>query len=280
MASSRLRLAIILTLLILVSTFYETSAANATLTVRRHLTSCTAYTEHDKGIFVETDLLTGGLSPSFTDLRQANFTLVGTYVKSGSASEWRTISTWITAAKAAGLRTLVQAGPLPQPTIQTALDVTIASTKKAASIGADVIELDEFLSATMSWSEQFTQSQLQSIIEAGLAVNPKLQFIVTEWSSDPMKTAFSWMSSYQCVRVANDNYNNKGLIDLDVQLSSQYGKAPLTWLIFSKGSSNFDCYLNLNDWITYTKQANVDALFYWIDPTGTWQTQWSTVTTF
>jgi hypothetical protein len=279
MVSARIHLAIMLTLLILVSTFYGLAEANATLTVRRRTTVCSAYTDHDKGILVGIDYVTGGLSgPSFTDLKQANFTLVGTYVDKGSTSEWNGIANWIKSAKAAGLRTFVMAGPFPQPTVKDVVKTGIYATQKAAAIGADIVELDEFI--TCPTCSGLTQPQFQSVIEAGLAVNPNLKFVVTDWSSQALTTLFSWTSDYACVRVANDNYNNKGMIDLDVQLSGQNGKAPLTWLIFSKGSSNFDCYLNLNDWITYTKQANVDALFYWVDPTGTWQTQWSTVTTF
>jgi hypothetical protein len=270
MASARIWLAA----LFVASALLSTANGLAPVYAKLYPSLCRAYTEHEKAMFVDIDILVRGLpGPSFTDLRQASFTLVGTYPKSGSASEWNAISSWNKAAKAAGLRTLLQAGPLPQPTIEAALNVAIDSTRKAASIGVDVVELDEFLSATQSWSTQFTQSQLLSIIRAGLQVNANLKFIFTEWSSEALNTAFLWTSGYQCVRVANDNYNNKGMIDLDVQLSNQYGRSPLTWLIFSQGSSNFDCYLNLNDWITYVKQAHVDALFFWVDPAGTWQKQ-------
>jgi len=279
MASVRIHLAIMLILLVLVSTFYGLTEANAALVVRRRPTSCSAYTEHDKGILLGIDIVTRGLpGPSFTDLKQANFTLVGTYVDKGSASEWSSIATWINAAKAAGFRTFVMAGPFPQPKVQDVVKTGIYATKKAAAIGADIVELDEFI--TCPTCNGLTESQFQSIIEAGLAVNPNLKFVVTDWSSQALTTLFSWTSDYACVRVANDNYNNKGMIDLDVQLSSQNGKAPLTWIIFSKGSSDFDCYLNLNDWIAYTKQANLDALFYYVDAAGTWQTQWSSVVTF
>jgi hypothetical protein len=268
-----------LTLLVLVSTFYGLTEANATLTIRRRVTSCSAYNEHDKGILLGFDVLISGLpSPSLTDLKQAGFTLVGTYVKSGSASEWNTISAWIKAAKASGFRTFVMAGPAEETTLTDVVKVTIDFVKKAAMLGADIIELDELV--TCPYCTGFSKSQLQSIIEDGLAVNPTLEFVVTDWSTQALNTLFSWTSEYACVRVANDNYNNKGMIDLDVQLSGQYRKAPLTWLIFSKGSSNFDCYLNLNDWITYVKQAGVDALFYWVDPNGTWQTQWSSIVAF
>jgi len=265
-----------LVLLVLVSTVYGSGLAYAKPS---NPTSCTPYTEHEKGILFDTDILVRGLpGPSFSDLRQANFTLVGTYVKSGSVSEWNTISTWINAAKASGFRTFVMAGPFPQPTLQKTLKVAIDSTKKAASIGADVVELDEFL--TCPSCSSITKSQFLSIVQAGLSVNPSLKFIATDWSAQALNTLFSWTSEYACVRVTNDNYNNKGMIDLDIQLSIQYGKTALTWLIFSKGGSDFDCYANLNDWITYVKKSNMDTLFFWVDPTGTWQTQWSTVATF
>jgi hypothetical protein len=235
--------------------------------------------EHDKGILLGIDVVTGNApGPSLTDLRKANFTLVGTYVISPSASVWDSISAWIKAAKASGFRTFVMAGPAEESTLQDVVKVTIELVRKTAMLGADIIELDELV--TCPYCNGFGESQLQSIVEAGLAVNPSLKFVVTDWSSQALTTLFSWASDYACVRVANDNYNNKGMIDLDVQLSSQYGKAPLTWLIFSKGSSDFDCYLNLNAWITYTKQANVDVLFYYVDTAGTWQTQWSTVAAF
>jgi hypothetical protein len=242
-------------------------------------TSCPAYTQHDKAILVGIDILVRGLAvPSFSDLKRAGFTLVGTYPESGSSSEWNTIAAWIKTAKAAGLRTFVQAGPYPQPTLKATVKVGIDSTKKAASIGADVVELDEFL--TCPSCSSISKSQFLSIVRAGLSVNPRLQFIATDWSQQALNTLFSWTADYPCARVANDNYNNKGMVDLDSQLSSQYGKAAITWLIFSKGSQDFDCYVNLNVWITYVKQKNIDALFYWVDPAGTWQTQWSTVATF
>jgi hypothetical protein len=274
MSSAKARLAITLAMLVLFSTAYGSGLAYAASVP----TSCPAYTQHDKAMFVDIGILVQKLpGPSFSDLKRANFTLVGTYPKSGSNSEWNTIAAWIKAAKAAGLRTFVQAGPYPQPTLAMAVKVGIDSTKKAASIGADVVELDEFLSAS---SYAITNSQFISVVQAGLSVNPRLQFIATDWSQQALTTLFSWTSGYKCVRVANDNYNNKGMLDLDVQLSGQYGKVAVTWLIFAKGSSNFDCYANLKDWITYVKQRNMDTLFFWVDPAGTWKTQWPTVAAF
>jgi hypothetical protein len=274
MPSTKAHLAITLALLVVVSTFYESGLAYAASLP----TSCPAYTQHEKAMLVDIGILVQGLpGPSFSDLKRANFTLVGTYPQSGSTSEWNTIAAWIKAARAAGLRTFVQAGPYPQPTLSMAVQVGIDSTKKAASIGADVVELDEFLTAS---SYAITESQFLSVVQAGLSVNPRLQFIATDWSQQALTTLFSWTNGYKCVLVANDNYNNKGLVDLDVQLSSQYGKAAVTWLIFSKGSSNFDCYLNLQAWMTYVKQRKMDALFFWVDPAGTWRAQWPSVAAY
>jgi hypothetical protein len=236
---------------------------------------CPAYTQHEKAILVDIDVMKlGRPAPSFSDLKAANFTLVGTYPRVGDSSEWNIISTWIKSAKAAGLRTLVQT--YPQATVESTVNVGIDYVNKAASIGADVIEIDELLGVFPS----ITKSQFLSIVQAGLSVNPHLQFIATEWTQGAMDTLLSWTTGYECVRVANDNYMNKGMVDVDIQLSAAYGRVPLTWLIFSASELDYDCYLHLNDWITYVKQRNMDALFFQIDRPTSWQTQWPKVATF
>jgi hypothetical protein len=80
--------------------------------------------------------------------------------------------------------------------------------------------------------------------------------------------------------VANDDYVTISYIGLEVSLAQQYGKRPLTWLIFSKGSQDYSCYHNLDNWIAYTKQRNVDALFFYVDQKGVWQAQWPGIAVF
>jgi len=258
----------------LLSSASQAIAQQATHAPASSTPAAAPYTRHEKGVMIDTRVLVKGLpSPSFSELKQANFTLVGTYVDRGSGSEWKTIAAWIQRAHGAGLRTFIMIGP-PQ---LTSLSLASQWTKKAASIGTDVVELDELVS-----SFHLARAQLRSIIDTGLAVNPNLQFIITEYEygSQGLTNAFSWTSDYPTVRIANDDYWTVSYIDFEITLAQQYGKAPLTWLIFSKGSQDFDCYIHLDAWMAYCKQKNIDVLFFYVDPARTWQAQWTMVLSF
>jgi len=268
--NKKIRIGIILaiTFVLIVQTMMPAYAAKL-IVLRR-----TAYTQHEKGLLIDIrTLVRNAPAPSLPDVRAANFTLVGTYVDTGSNTEWNTIAKFVKQVHAAGMRAFVMMGP-PQ-----LLDYQLAPqwVKKAATVGADVVELDELVG-----NLDFTKDQLLSVIDAGLAANRGLQFIVTEFEypNHALSNAFEWTASYPSVRVANDDYVTIDYIDLEVQLAQQYQKIPLTWLIFSKGSADYECYLHLTDWIAYTQQKNVDALFFFVDPWGDWQTQWPLAASF
>lgn len=237
------------------------------------IASDSAYTQHEKGLLIDVRvLLWNERSPSFTELKKGQFTLLGTYVKADLTSgDWRRIAAWIKSAHKSGFRTFIMIG------VPLVRDVTMAVDwcKKAASMGTDVVELDELIAKLNA-----TEGDVVSIIEAGLAVNPKLQFIITEYNLWYFQQAYSWTSQYPSVRVADDNYDDKTRIDMNIETGAQYGKRALTWLIFAQGSENFDCFVHLDDWISYVKQRDTDVLFYWIDHGGTWPQQWATVMSF
>jgi hypothetical protein len=231
-----------------------------------------AYTQHDKGILFDVRALGKPNIPSLSDLKTEGFTLVGTYVTAqfGSA-DWNKVAAWIKSAHKTGLRTFIMVGVPNVNNIRNAVDWT----KKAASIGADVVELDELIAKLNA-----EQADVESIIKAGLALNPNLQFIITEYNQYYFECAYSWTSQFPSVRVADDEYDDKARIDMNIELGSQYAKRAFTWLIIANPSTSFDCYLHLNDWISYVKQRNTDVLFYWIDNGMDWQHQWTTVLSF
>lgn len=222
-----------------------------------------------KGLLIDVGMLGSTNIPSLSDLRRAGFALVGTQVKSNfGPGDWSKIAVWIQSAHNAGLRTFIMIG-VPQV---KDLGTAAAWTRNAASVGTDVVELDELI---LTFNPN--QTAIRSIIEAGLAVNPNLQFIITEPTG--FQLAYSLVSTYSSVRVADDSYDDKARIDRNMQLGLSYGKRAYTWLVFSGVTKNFDCYLHLDDWIAYVKQRDTDVLFYWIN-SGPWQVQWPKVQSF
>jgi hypothetical protein len=132
-----------------------------------------AYTQMEKGLLIDLYVLVrNSPRPALTDLKAAGFTLVGTYVDTGSTKEWTTIANYVKQVHGAGMRAFVMMGPPQLAKYEPALQWV----KKAAAIGADVIELDELVG-----NLNFTKQQLLSIIDTGLRSNRGLQFIVTEF---------------------------------------------------------------------------------------------------
>jgi hypothetical protein len=228
----------------------------------------------DKGLVIGAEYVVGVATgaPSFSELKSAGFDLIGTiaYSSWSPSYEWVKAQSWVQSAHAAGFTVLID-------TLAHSGDQLAGMTQNAAKIGADIVALDEPISA---FSTYVNQSILQSIIEAGRAVNPNLQFLINEYSPDYIREAYEWSAEYSFVRVATDNYNDKSVIDLGIQLSMQYHKETIVWLIFARGSQDFDCYEHLDDWILYVEQGEVSAIFWWIDPMNTWQAQWSKVVAF
>lgn len=224
-----------------------------------------------KAIVIHADFIVGGKSgaPSFSTLKSAGFTIVGTLIdpgKSYDSNDWKAFKTWIAAAKAAGFTTMLD--------FWGDAKTALAIAKNAAGTGANILALDELLS-----SSHLTKTQLLAVIKQALKVNPKVNFIMNEYDPVPVQNAYAWTTGYP-VRVATDDYYNLNFIDFNVKTSQQYGKKPGAWLIFARGSQNFTCYNNLDTWLAYVKQRPVDAFFWFVDPAGTWQANWQKVASF
>jgi hypothetical protein len=209
-------------------------------------------------------------APALSELKQEGFTLLGTQVYLNWQS-WSGLAAWIKSVHAAGFRAFTLLG-WEKTDVAGMTDLV----RRSVSAGADVIVLDELIT-----EYEFNQDQLLSIIDAGLKMKQQLQFIVDEYTTESITNAYKWTSYYRCVRVATDNYIDKTTIDLTIKLSAQYGaKRALAWLIFSQGSQSFPCYNELDAWVAYTKQLGVDAAFWYVDESGTWQAKWQSVASF
>jgi len=228
----------------------------------------------DKGLIVDASYVVDGRSgaPSFSDLKAAGFNLIGTIAYSSWTPnwEWKKTQQWVQAAHAAGFKVMINV-------LANNGSKVAGMTQLAANIGADIVALDEVISLFPSY---MTEARLQSIIEMGRAANPNLEYFINDWSNANIAKAYQWTTSYPYVRVAEDDYNVKSTIDWNIQLGKQYGKAPAAWLIFAKGSMNFDCYNNLDQWLTYAHQRNISTLFWLIDEAGTWNTLWPKVVSY
>ena len=249
----------LLTLFLMVST---------QLTVASHAQSI-----GEKGIVFGSDVVLKGLpSPSFADLRQAGFTLVGTNTKSWYGSwEWDRVRAWLKSADDAGFRTFVNFWAEPNEAART--------VKRLISMGVDVIVWDEPISRY-----NVGESQMQSVINTAIMTprhKSELLFIINEWDKDNVAKAYEWTAEYKSVVIATDDYGDKTVIDLGIKLAQQYGKTPFAWLIFSIDEREFPCYKALDEWIAYAKQRNLGGVLFWVvDSTGTWQTQWQKVAAF
>ena len=226
-----------------------------------------AYAQAEKGLRFHSSMIANNLrAPSFEELRQAGFTLIGTgHGGLYSDSELNvTLRNWFKNVRSAGFRTFLQ--------IQADYQNAHSYVLKAASLAVDVVELDELIDKL-----GFTEIQLLGIIDTGLTKNPNLQYIITEYTVNGITKAYEWTAKYPQVRVATDNYGDKSSIDLGIRLAQKFNKRPLVWLIFTPGSKDFDCYNSLDTWLSYAKERKVDAIFFKIDKSGDWQIKWKSV---
>jgi len=251
-----------LTLLVLVSarTINTSSAISASATVTTGL---------EKGLVISANVILKGLPcPSFSELKAANFTLVGTIVYSWFGDwEWKKIGEWINAARSGGFSVFVNFWAEPK--------TAMTWIKRLVSMGVDVIVWDEPISRY-----NVAQSQLLSVIKAGLKAKASLLFVINEYQSANISTLYKWTAPYPSVRIATDSYSDKTVIDLGINLALKYGKTPLSWLIFCVDEMEFPCYKALSEWISYVKARNLGALFWLVDSAGTWQAQWQQVAGF
>lgn len=240
-----------------------TATTKVSTTTTTAITTQNAYTQHEKGLHISPDFLFQNLTmPALSELKQDNFTVIGTSAYDWYSSyRWNQVATWFKTVHNAGLRTMMR--------VSSNASESIILTRQAAANGADVVWYDEPMS-----QYNITQQQLLATLNAGLAANPRLQFFVTEYRSYNIANAYSWTANYSSVRVVTDDYYNKSIIDYEMQLAQAYNKRPAAWLIFTQGSQNFDCYVNLPTWTAYAAQRKVDAFFWYMDSTGIWQQKW------
>jgi len=215
---------------------------------------------------------TSGPPPSFSTLQSAGFTTVGTIAYSTwtPSNEWARTQTWIKSVKAAGFKAAIDL-------CATNGSQILGMTEEAATIGADVVFLDEIISQYPSY---VTESVLQSIILAGRSINPNLQYYINEWTQTYLVDAYEWTVNYPYVRVAEDNYNTESIIDYNLNLASQYGKIPAAWLIFAQGTADFNCYVYFTSWLAYAQTKQEDTLFWYVDPAQTYLTNFPRVLAF
>ena len=226
--------------------------------------------------YITSDRFKNASIPSLADAKAAGVTMVGTTTNaemSGIDFIWQGLGAWVVQAHALGLQVMFLTSVWNLPLTD---NTTLLLMKRSAQAGADFIAFDEFIT---QWN--WTKPQFDEYFATALAINGKIQFIVTEWDYDSLKQAYSWFNSYPYVRIADDGYNDLTMINDLVNLAQTLGaKPPIIWLIFSQGSQNFDCYLHLDTWMAYVKQQQLDSYFYKIDEFGTWQTQWLKVRDF
>ena len=222
-----------------------------------------------KAIFYEDEVILNNLpSPTFSALKAAGFNLLGTAVfDTYGSSEWSTISDWIQTVHQAGFNAFIMVASTSTP------DNYAAWVQRAASIGADIVNLDELMTT-------LNQKSLTQVLTAGFNVNPNLGYVITEWDPQLVKKAFHWTSDMSSVCVADDDYSHIEMIDYEIQLATKYNKRPLVWLQFTPGSQLFDCYANFDTWVQTAKQRGVDAQFWRIDSTGYWVQNWPLVASY
>lgn len=222
-----------------------------------------------KGLFVSQMVILNGLSePSFTSLAQYHFTIVGTLYDPGFHSQDVPITNWVAQAKAQGLKTYVM--------IASSYANAFPALPTLVSLGSDFLMLDDAISY-----HGWTEVQIQSFLSAALQLNPNLFFIENESIYGPIQDAYLWDNTGR-LYVAEDNYDTKSVIDYNINQAFQYGngKTPIAWLIFSPGSHAFDCYTNFNTWLSYAQGRSPATFFYWVDPNGNWQANWSLVAAY
>src|SRR3972149_10186457 len=168
----------------------------------------------EKGLMLSPKVaLYGARGPSFSEIKNARFTMLGTEV--WSDCDWPILTKWIQSVHAQGLRAFTVVG-IEKVALTTMIDLV----KKSASAGTDVMVLDEVLARY-----QFNEGQLRSILDAGLQANPKLEFILDEYLENTITNAYLWTAKYPSARIATDDYYNKGTIDLGIQLAAAYKKS-------------------------------------------------------
>ena len=229
---------------------------------------------YQKALIIDPEYVLGEINGTipFSILRSGGFTIVGTVARGSwsPAQEWARTQTWIKSVKAAGFKAAIDLEPRNGNQI-------LGMTEEAATIGADVVFLDEILS---QYPNYVTESVLQSIILAGRSINPNLQYYINEWSSTYIVEAYRWTAGYSYVQVAEDDYDNLPTIDYNINLASQYGKTPGAWLIFAQGSREYSCYDHFSSWVAYAEPMPEDTLFWYVDASKTYLTDWPEVQAF
>ena len=261
---NRIRFCIAVTLFVIV----------ATQTVAMSYATSTTST-NPKGIMIGVQYTVWGDAggPSFSTLKTAGFTMVGTIAYSNFvSSDWSALKKWIQSAHNAGFTTFVILSG-DGKTFSSA----VSMSERVAAMSVDLIIIDEPIS-----TYRVTKQQLQTAIQAILAVNKNERFIIDEYVTANIQEAYQWTASYPCVRVATDNYYTQSTITQGITLAAQYGKRASAWIAFAQDDMSVltPCYSNLNNWLAFVKGKPVDVLFYYAGAAGGWQLNWSKVLAF
>jgi hypothetical protein len=226
--------------------------------------------------YITSDRFANAAIPSLEDVKATGVNIVGTTTNAEMSRIeyiWERLTAWIGKAHSLGMKVFLLTSLWNEPLTEQTI---IYLMKRSAKAGVDYIAFDEFI-----YQLNLTKQQYDTYFQTALAINKKIQFIITEWDYDSLCKAYEWFNKYAYVRIADDNYNDLRLVDDVIELSQKYrAQLPIVWLIFSVGSQNFDCFQRLGDWMAYVKQRQLDTYFFKIDETGTWQTQWGTVASY
>ena len=219
-------------------------------------------------------IIYGDPYPQLDELAANGLTAVGTNFETGYGErEFSTIRAWIQKARQSGFPTFVMFGVSYQS--------TQSFVGTAINMGVDAIVIDEPYS-----QRDFTQSQLLSVLDKALKLNPGIILIIDEYNPRVIAMVYASTAAYPSVYVASDDYYDLATIDYNISAAAEYQKTPLVWLIFSQGSDpSFPCYKDLSTWIAYAKARNVYTLFYRVDCAnaagpGSWTLQWSLVASY
>lgn len=232
-----------------------------------------SYSENLKGVVIDPDFTSYGNhgGPSLEMLAFRGFGVAGTIAYYDfDESNWIRLGTWLKEVHEVGLLSLVDLWGNGRD-----FSTEVEMAKRAAALGVDFIALDEPISMY-----NVTREQLQFIVNSILQVNPSQWILINEYNRGVIKNAYSWTAKYPNVRIATDQYDDRGVIDFGISLASQYGKKSIVWLIFTQGSQDFDCYTHFDEWMKFVTNKSADVFFWYIDRSGLWMARWPLVAAF
>jgi hypothetical protein len=220
-----------------------------------------------KGILFEEDVILRNLPhPSFRALQLNGFSLIGAGVISHFRyGELPRVAAFISAAHEAGFQvfTLVQANRTK----------TIQDARLAAELGVDIVDFDEPLTAKVSL---LSPADIGEAMGVASAASPGIRFIINEWTEPCLQTLYEWSANRTRVDIAEDNYANITMIDVNINLAREYHKVAYSWLLIINISSIEDAgFRNLPYWVKYVELHPTNILYFKVDAMDRWQQKWN-----